>query len=497
MTIRRVSHTVTTLAVAAAACIGVRAGEVPASPARSGGTVFVLPIKGPIDKGLLYVFRRAFGEVARLKPAAVVIELDTPGGRLRETEEIISWMRSADTRIYAFVRPRALSAGAIISLGTDGIFMAPGSRIGSAMPIMMNPLGGGIQEMPDGLNEKILSDTRSLVRGLAQENEYDEEVAMAMVDRSREFVIGDRVVCSEDELLNLTAKEAIEIVPPRKEPLLATAIVDDVERLLEHVGLGGAEIVRFEEEASERLARWITLIGPVLLALGAMGVYMEIRTPGFGVPGVLGLSLLIIYFFGHYVAGLAGLEDIVLVLIGFVLLVLEIFVIPGFGVAGVLGILCVTAGLLMGLIPHIPRAPVSLPEMETLRPAKILAAYVRVALRDLAVSGAVGALGLYLLGKILPKTPLYRSLVLEAALTRDEGYVSGGGVGYESYIGHSGVAMTPLRPAGTGVFGDDRLDVMSSGDLIAKGAAIVVTEVRGTSIVVEEQRPEEGAGVGA
>ena len=192
------------------------------------------------------------------------------------------------------------------------------------------------------------------------------------------------------------------------------------------------------------------------------------------------------------VAGLAGIEDIALVLIGFVLLALEVFVIPGFGVAGVLGILCIASGLLMGLIPHIPKAPGGLPEMETLRPAKFLAAYLRVALLDLAVSGGVGALALYFLGKILPKTPLYRSLVLEAALSRDEGYVAGGGVGYESYLGSTGVAMTPLRPAGTGVFGDDRLDVMSSGDLIPKGTAIVVTEVRGTSIVVEKQPPGDG-----
>ena len=492
MTIRRVFYTVTTLVAAATICIDARAGDAPTSAASPGQTVFVLPIEGAIDKGLLFVFRRAFSEVARLKPAAVIIELDTPGGALRETEEIISWMRSADTRIYAFVRPRALSAGAIISLGTDGIFMAPGSRIGSAMPIMMNPLGGGVQEMPEGLNEKILSDTRSLVRGLAQENGYDEEVAMAMVDRSREFSIGERIVCSEDELLNLTAKEAIEIVPPRTEPLLAKAIVDDLDVLLEHVGLGGATVVRFEEEESEKLARWITLIGPLLLALGAMGIYMEIKTPGFGVPGILGIALLSIYFFGHYVAGLAGVEDIVLVLIGLVLIALEVFVIPGFGVAGVLGLLCFGAGLFMGLIPHIPKAPVGLPEMESLKPVKILAVYLRVALRDLAVSGGIGAVGLYLLAKILPKTPLYRALVLDTALTRDEGYVSGGGVGHESCVGRCGVAMTSLRPAGTGVFGDERLDVMSSGDLIPKGTAIVVTEVRGTSIVVEKQPPGDG-----
>ena len=455
----------------------------------------MLPIKGPIDKALLFVFRRAFRDVSRLKPAAVVIDLDTPGGGLSQTEEIISWMRSVETPIYAFVNPRARSAGAIISLGADRIYMAPGSRIGSAMPIMMNPLSGATQDMPEGLNEKILSDTRALVRGLAQENEYDEEVAMAMVDRSREFFIGDRAVCSEDELLNLTAKDAIEIIPPRTKPLLATAIVDDVDGLLDHVGLAGARTVRFEEEASERLARWITAIGWLLLPLGALGLYIEIKTPGFGLPGILGVALLTVYFFGHYVGGLAGIEDIVLVVIGFVLLAVEAFVIPGFGVTGVLGILCIAAGLVMGLVPHIPESPVGLPAMETLDASGMVADYLRSALLKLGLSGAVGVVGAYLLGKILPKTSLYRSLVLDATLARDDGYVSGGGVGYASYVGHEGLAMTALRPAGTVVFGDERLDVISSGDLIPKGAAVVVTEVRGTSIVVEERRPDDSASV--
>ena len=141
---------------------------------------------------MLFIIRRAFREAERTNPAAVVIELDTPGGALTETREIIAWIRSQRKRcpVYSYVNPDALSAGAIISLGTDGIFMSPDGTIGSAMPILIMPFGGGIQEMPPDIKEKMLSAVRAMVRSLAQETGHNVELAEAMVDPKKEVKVG-------------------------------------------------------------------------------------------------------------------------------------------------------------------------------------------------------------------------------------------------------------------------------------------------------------------
>jgi membrane-bound serine protease (ClpP class) len=462
------------------------AGE--AEPGGGGKKVFVLPIEGPIDKGMLYVFRRAFTEAERAKPDAIIIELNTPGGALSETREIIDWIRSQKKRtpVYAFVNTEAISAGSIISLSTDAIYMAPTSSIGDAMPIMIGA-GGSVKEMDKDYKEKIRSYVRGWVRGLAQENGYNQDLAESMVDPDKEFKVGDRVVCAKGKLLTLTSNEAVEVIPPNTKPLLATAIVKDLPDLLTKVGLPGAKVIRFQEETADRLARWITLIGPLLFAAGMIGIYIEMRTPGFGLPGIAGAVCLGIYFFGHYVAGLAGWEDVALIMVGLVLLGLEIFVIPGFGIAGISGIACISIGAFMALIPHLPKN-VPLPGVE----GPELGPYVNEALLKLVVTFLLIGILAWLVSKILPKTPFYSALVLDAGLANDKGYVASDVNHYRAYMGREGVARTMLRPAGTAEFGDERLDVVTSGDLIPKGSRLRVIRVEGSRVVVE--RIEDSSG---
>ncbi len=444
--------------------------------------VYVLPLQGPIDQSLMILFRRAFREIERIEPDLLIIEIDTPGGRLLETEEIIAWMRASKAPIYAFVNTHAQSAGAIVSFGSDRIFMAPGSRIGSALPIIMTP--GGVADLPDKVYEKMLSDTRALVRGLAQENGHWEELAVAMVDPDLEVILNGHVVCAAGELLNLTAREAVEIIPPRDRPLLAEAIVEDLEALLDHVGKGNAEVVYFETQPAERLARWIILIGPFLFALGILGIYAEFQTPGIGLPGLFGAICLLIYFFGHHVGGLAGFEEIALVVVGIILIAVELFVIPGFGVAGILGILSILAGLIMGLVPRLP----SLPELPGISTPSLVDFLPVISLR-LILLIVFTSIGIYLLSKLLPKASFYGKLVLQKTLDTDSGYVSSD-PGYRDFLGGEGVALTTLRPAGTATFGDRRLDVVSSGEMIAKGKPVRVIEVEGNRIIVEEAGEE-------
>lgn len=456
----------------------VHAQKAVETEAGGGQKVAVLPLHGPIDKGLMIMFRRAFRDIEKMQPDAVIIDVDTPGGRLLETEEIIAWMRSVEVPIYSFVNTHAQSAGAIICFGSQRIYMAPGSRIGSAMPIMIS--GGQVQELPEDVKEKFLSDTRALVRGLAQQNGYLEDLAICMVDPDHELKIGERVICEKDEILNLTAQEAVEVIPPRTEPLLAAGIEPDLESVLKQAGLSGAKVVRIESEPAENLARWIVRIGPVLFMLGIIGVFIEMKTPGFGIPGIAGGCLLVIYFFGHYVAGLAGFEDIALVGIGLLLLGLEIFVIPGFGIAGILGILCIAAGTVLGMIPYIPDIPADLPDWK----APDIGDYLETALLRFLIIVGGAAVGGYILAKILPKTAPYRHLVLDTSLTTEAGYTSGD-QRYREFVGREGMAQTPLRPSGIVEIGDERLDVITRGDLIDKGTRVRVAEVHGSRIIVE------------
>ena len=450
------------------------------------GSVLIVPLKDQVDKALLFFLRRAFQTANnRDDLKAIVIDMDTPGGGLRETEEIISWMRSFNAKgipIFTFVNPRAQSAGAIICLASDDIYMAPGSRIGSAAPILMNPMGG-TEEMPDDVREKILSDTRALVRGLAQEKGYLPELAVSMVDSNVEVKIGERIVCPKGELLNLTAQDAIEVIPPREKPLLATGIVSDVAELLKNKQLEHLEPIQIEPAGAESLARWITVLAPLLMAAAFLGIYLEVKTPGFGIPGIIGIVSLILFLFGHYIAGLAGKEDIFLVVIGLTLIAVEVLILPGFGIAGVLGVVAFLSGLILAMIPRLPDRPPDIPK-EVFKPLS-LKPYLDQALINMVVMVTLMGVGAYLLTKLLPKTALYNKLILQSAATVEAGYVSMDVVANSKLVGQTGRTVTPLRPSGIALIANQRIDVVSSGDYLEKGDSVVVIEANGPKIVVE------------
>lgn len=454
--------------------------------------VFVLPVSGPIDKAMLFVFRRAFREAASIKPSAVIVELDTPGGALTETREIIDWIRSLqrqDCPVYAYVNSDALSAGAMISLATMGIYMSGDATIGSAMPIAMSPVGG-IQELPAAINEKMLSAVRSMVVGLCQENGHRQELAVAMVDIDHPDVVLDgEVLCPRGKILNLTARDASRVSAEDGQPILARGICEDIDGVLAMIGLPGASVQRFTEDSSERLARWITMIGPVLFSLAILALFVEFHTPGFGFFGISGIVLLVVYFFGHYVAGLAGMEEIAMVFLGCILLAVEIFIIPGFGVTGLAGIALIALGGAMTVIPLIP----DVPPLSGLEPVT-WDSFLPSVFRQLLVGIVVFAAGAFALHKYLPRTSLYRSLVMDQEMSVSKGFVSVDVVQQQSLLGREGVTFTLLRPAGIVVLDGRRVDVISNGDFIPKGSRVRVIACEGTAVVVEKVAEDGGVG---
>jgi membrane-bound serine protease (ClpP class) len=427
--------------------------------------VYQIPIKDQIEPALLYVVRRGVTEAKKQKADAIVFVMDTPGGGVKEAREIITLIGQIDVPVYTFVEKDAYSAGAIIALATPHIYMAPGSVIGAATPLMMSPFGG-VEKMPDAVEEKMTSAVAALVRAAAEQGGHDPQLGEAMVRRELGYTVGTNVLSKAGKLLTLTASEA--------EGILSAGTVKDVAAMLEKAGLPDAEIKTLEVTSAERIARFIAAFAPILLMIGLGGIYIEIKTPGFGLPGIAGTAALVLFFFGHHLAGLAGMEDVILFIIGFTLLFIEVFVTPGFGVLGISGIALILVSLLNAMTWKIPGHFLPAPGDHTLQ----------LALGNLAL-GTVGTAVLgFFAGKYLPRSKIFRPMVLEQQTDRAEGFTAAHD--RSDLLGKEGIAEMNLHPAGRAIFGSDRINVIARGEFIEKGAAVRIIEAHGSRIVVEK-----------
>ena len=443
--------------------LGNAQGQAPASARKP--LVYQIPIKEQIEPALLYVVRRGVTEAKKEKADAVVFVMDTPGGGVKEAREIISLIGQIDVPVYTFVEKDAYSAGAIIALATKHIYMAPGSVIGAATPLTMTPFGG-VEKLPDAIEEKMTSAVAALVRAAAEQGGHDPRLGEAMVRRELGYTAGTNVLSKAGELLTLTASEA--------EGILSEGTVKDVTEMLEKSGLPDAEIKTLEVTSAERIARFIAAFAPILLMIGLGGIYIEIKTPGFGLPGILGAAALVLFFFGHHIAGLAGMEDVIIFIIGFTLLLIEVFVTPGFGVLGISGIALILISLLNAMTWKVPGH--FLPSLGEIT--------LQHALGSLAM-GMVGTVAVgFLAGKYLPKSRVLRPMVLGQQTSRAEGFTAAHD--QSELLGKEGVAEMNLHPAGRAMFGEDRVNVITRGEFIEKGAAVRVIETSGSRIVVEK-----------
>lgn len=435
--------------------------------------VYQIPIQDMIEPSLLYIMRRGMKEAEAAGADAIVFVMDTPGGRVDTTEEIIRLIESIDLPTYTFVEHNAISAGAIIALATDYIYMAPGSKIGDAMPVIASPQGG-MQQLGEAEREKVESYVDSLIRGIAQRKGRSEEMASAMVRRTVEYKIGDEVISKEGEILTLTHLEAERIfeIDGVERPLLSEGTVATVEDMLGQVDLAGAEIKTLEVTGVEKIARVIAMVAPILLTIGMLALWIEFQTPGIGYGALVGAVCLVLFFFGHHIAGLAGHEEILLFALGLILLLVEIFALPGFGLIGLTGIFLMIWSLLVSMAPSLPNGPVipSLPDL-------------RIPIRNLVVSLLLSGVGMLLLSRSLPKAKSANWLVLKESTSRSDGYSSSDE--HNDLLGQLGRSITPLRPGGAAMFGEKRQDVVARGEFIAEKTPVKVVEVHGNRIVVE------------
>jgi membrane-bound serine protease (ClpP class) len=430
--------------------------------------VYIIPIKKMIEPALLYVVRRGVDEAVRNKADAIIFEMDTPGGAVNAAEGIIGTITKTEIPTYTFVENDAYSAGAIIALATPNIYMAPGSVIGAATPMMMSPMGG-VQEMPDEVQEKMTSAVAAMVRAAAEQGGYDPQLAEAMVRADMEYSVNGEVISKAGRLLTLTNKEAEQLVGEDKHPLLSKGTVEDVDALLKVIGLPNAEKRILVVTAAEKLARLIAGIAPILMIIGLGGLWLEIKTPGFGIFGILGITCLLLFFFGHHLAGLSGMEDVLLFALGVILLAIEVFVTPGFGVMGFSGLLLIFVSFISAMSERMPGSwrPIDFsPETFSIPFLKVMLSFLgSIALVTVA-------------GKFLPETRMFRSLTL--------GSVVPDPVEDTTLLGLEGVAHSDLRPGGTAYFDGRKIDVVTLGDYITRESPIRIMEVHGNRIVVED-----------
>lgn len=415
-----------------------------AAPAQ---VVYRIPVTGTIELGIAPFIQRALREAEASSARAAVLDVNTLGGRVDAALQIVDAVTHARVPVYALVNPRAISAGALISVAADSVFMTPDALMGASTVV---------DAEGQKVSEKAQSVMRAQFRALAERRGLDPRVGEAMVDET----IAIEGVIEEGKLLTLTAEEA--------EAVGYAVPVAGFNELLASLGIMGAEIVTPALNWAEQLVRFLShpLVSPLLLSLGVLGLMIEIKTPSFGVAGAVGLLSLAAFFGSHLIIGLAGWEEVILLGVGLVALAIEVFVVPGFGVAGVVALLCIGAATFLALIGSLPTWG------DIARASGIL-----------AVTGFIVTATVYGFVRHLPTSRRWAGIFLQTATDKAMGYIAG--TARAELVGAEGVALTDLRPAGTMRVGDERLDVVSDVGFVSKGARVRIIRAEGYRHVVE------------
>lgn len=422
-----------------------------APAARAQDVVYRVPVTGTIELGIAPFIKRALSEAEQAGARAVILDVNTLGGRVDAALQIIDAIGSTPIPVYAFVDPRAISAGALIAISTDSVFMIADATMGASTVV---------DAQGSKVSEKAQSVMRAQFRALAERRGLDPRIGEAMVDET----IAIAGVVEEGKLLTLTAAEAEEVGYG-----ITVAGFDD---LLARLGIQGAEIVRPQVNWAETLVRFLSnpLVAPILLSVGVLGLIIEIKTPSFGLAGMVGLGSLAAFFGSHLIIGLAGLEEVLLLGAGLVALGIEVFVVPGFGIAGVVSIVCIGAAVFLALLGSLPTWT------DVARAAGVLATSI----------GIIGAT-IYVVVRNLPTSDRWRGIFLRTATSSAEGYVSG--TARDDLLGRIGTALTDLHPGGTVQLDGERLDVVTVGDYVQRGAQVRVVRAEGYRLVVEAVEP--------
>jgi len=474
--------------------------DTTAAKEKNQPTIVVIPISGTVDPGMAAYIARSLRDSEEYGDRLIILEMDTFGGRVDAAFQIVDTILSiTDPKTIAYVKTKAISAGALIALAADELVMKHNTTIGDVAPLTMGEDG------PKMLGEKFQSPLRAKFRTLAKRNGYSEVLTESMVTAdiivyeiqfpdttvfldSTEYaelsssrknrIISKKTVVQRGELLTMEDQEAERLG-------FSEMSVGSLEEMLTELGYENPEIVRMEESWSEQMVRFIGTIAPILMMIGFAALYIELRTPGFGVPGIIGVVCLSAVFFGQYAVGLADYTELLLILIGLALLAIEVFVLPGFGIAGIGGIAFIIAGMVLSFQYFV------IPKPEFPWQAEML------------ISNLVRVFG-SILGSMILIVLFFRYIFPRIGLVIKGPYLNASlqGVRIDSppdldttvtstvptiKVGDKGEVITALRPSGKVSINGEYFDVVTEGEFMEKGTPIMVTQASGNRIVVTRE----------
>jgi membrane-bound serine protease (ClpP class) len=452
-------------------------------------SIIIIPVSGDVEPAMAAFISRAIREGLNHSKPLLILEMDTFGGRVDAAFQIVDTVCNVpdSIRTIAFVKNKAISAGALIALSCRSLVMRPNTTIGDCAPIAISNDGAQM------LGEKFQSPLRAKFRALAHRNGISETLAEAMVSTGKSVY----KVNFADTTLYLDSAELADLSIAKKKQILSKSIVvggaelltmsdkearelgfsamtaASIEEYLQKSGITNFSIFRIEENWSETLVRLITRIAPILMMIGFAALYIEFKTPGFGLPGIIGIICIATVFLGQYLVGLAHYTELLIFLLGLTLIGIEIFVTPGMLILGISGGIAIAIGLVLSMQNFVVPDP-SMPWEKGLLINNLTYVFGNALM--------AGVLSLLFLRFVFPRLGL---VVKGPYLT--ERLASSHADSTEIHdvaVGDIGRAQTLLRPAGKVLIKGQSFDAITAGDFLEKGAEIVVTEVAKNKLTV-------------
>jgi len=464
----------------------------------SARNVYIVPVSGTVDPGMAAFIKRTLEAHANDPDPLFVFELDTYGGRVDSALQIVETLLSVpEGKTVAFVKTKAISAGSLIALACSTLVMKKNTTIGDCAPITYS------KEGPKELGEKFQSPLRAKFRTLAKRNGFPETLAESMVtaemvvyavridgktryldaqafddlsQAEKARISSKKTIVGKGELLTMDDTEAFELG-------FSKMSVDTTDEMLKRMGIENYTLIRIEESWSETFVRLIGRISPYLLMIGLAALYMEIKAPGFGVFGIIGIASLALVFFNQYLVGLADYTELLLVVLGVLLFGFELFVIPGFGIAGIAGLLLITVSAMLAFQDFV------IPDPSFPWQADLLVQNILHMLGALFVAILVA---LFALRYILPKLSVVVDGPYLKTTLKDSHADSKEAGGVET--GAAGIAMTRLRPSGKVKIDGEIFDVITDGEFMEKGTPVIVSEIKGNRVFVSRKPPKDTIG---
>jgi membrane-bound serine protease (ClpP class) len=417
--------------------------------------VYTFKIDRDIDPAMNRRVKIALDEAKSKDANLIIIEMDTYGGAVNDADDIRTMILETEVPVYVFINKDAASAGALISIACDSIYMAPGASIGAAT--VVNGTDGAAA--PD----KYQSYMRSMMRSTAEAKGRDPKIAEGMVDEKIEI----EGITTAGSVITFSVSEAIRHG-------FCEGQYASINALLQAQNLQSAEVIAYEETTIDKIISFFLnpAISGVLILIIIGGIYFELQTPGVGFPLLASIVATLLYFIPYYLNGLAENWEILIFVVGIILLAIELFVIPGFGIFGITGIVFIVGGLVLSMVPNQNFNFDFVPD------SQLFAALLTVILASIASVGLV-----FWLTPKINEWGAFRHITLPNTQERSQGYTAS--FYSESLLGKTGIVHSRLRPSGKVEIDGEIYDAYSRGEFIDQGENIIVISTEGTSLKVK------------